>query len=56
MGGALAALVPMPVLAAIILIVAWHMGDWAEIPDIFHSGLTDAGVWAVTLALTISPT
>ena len=49
----LAALVPMPVLAAILVMVAWNMGDWAEIPDIFRTGLTDASVWAVTLALTI---
>jgi sulfate permease, SulP family len=49
----LAALVPMPVLAAILVMVAWNMGDWAEIPDIFRAGLTDASVWAVTLALTI---
>ena len=32
----LAALVPMPVLAAILMMVAWNMGDWAEIPDIFR--------------------
>jgi SulP family sulfate permease len=49
----LAALVPMPVLAAILVMVAWNMGDWAEIPDIFRVGLTDAGVWAVTFALTV---
>ncbi len=49
----LAALIPMPVLAAILVMVAWNMGDWAEIPDVFRTGLTDAGVWAVTLALTI---
>ena len=35
----LAALVPMPVLAAILVMVAWNMGDWAEIPDIFRTGL-----------------
>ncbi len=49
----LAALVPMPVLAAILVMVAWNMGDWAEIPDIFRTGLTDASVWAVTFALTV---
>jgi SulP family sulfate permease len=49
----LAALVPMPVLAAIVLMVAWRMGDWSEIPDVFRGGLTDAGVWAATFALTI---
>jgi SulP family sulfate permease len=49
----LAGLVPMPVLAAILVMVAWNMGDWAEIPDIFRTGLTDASVWAVTFALTV---
>jgi sulfate permease, SulP family len=48
-----AALVPMPVLAAILVMVAWNMGDWAEIPDIFRVGLTDASIWAVTFALTV---
>ncbi|MEO5821855.1 MAG: SulP family inorganic anion transporter, partial [Vicinamibacteraceae bacterium] len=49
----LAALIPMPVLAAILVMVAWNMGDWAEIPDIFRTGLTDASVWAVTFTLTV---
>ena len=49
----LAALIPMPVLAAILMMVAWNMGDWAEIADVFRTGLTDASVWAVTLALTV---
>ena len=29
--------VPMPVLAAILIVVAWNMGDWREIPDIFRT-------------------
>jgi sulfate permease, SulP family len=49
----LAGLVPMPVLAAILVMVAWNMGDWAEIPDVFRTGPMDASVWAVTLALTV---
>jgi SulP family sulfate permease len=49
----LAAQAPMAVLAAIVVMVAWQMGDWAEIPDIFRTGLADAGVWAVTFALTV---
>ena len=49
----LAALVPMPVLAAIVVMVAWNMGEWAEIADVFRTGLTDASVWAVTFALTV---
>jgi SulP family sulfate permease len=48
-----AALVPMPVLAAILMMVAWNMGDWAEIGDVFRTGLADASVWAVTFALTV---
>ena len=43
----------MPVLAAILLVVAWNMGDWEEIPDIFRTSLTDAAVWLVTLLLTV---
>jgi SulP family sulfate permease len=49
----LTALVPMPVLAGIVVMVAWSAGDWDEIGDIFRAGLTDAGVWAVTFALTL---
>jgi SulP family sulfate permease len=29
------------------------MGEWAEITDVFRTGLTDAGVWGVTFALTV---
>ncbi len=49
----LAGYIPMPVLAAILLVVAWNMGDWEEIPDIFRTSLTDAAVWLVTLLLTV---
>jgi SulP family sulfate permease len=41
------------VLAAIVMLVAWTVGDWAEIPDLFRAGPVDAGAWAVTLALTL---
>lgn len=49
----LAGYIPMPVLAAILLIVAWNMGDWQELPDVFRMSLTDISVWAVTFALTV---
>ena len=49
----LASLVPMPVLAAIVAMVAWSAGDWTAIPDQFRAGPLDAIAWAVTLALTI---
>jgi SulP family sulfate permease len=48
-----AALLPMPVLAAIVLMVAWTVGGWREIPDLFRAGPLDSGVWALTLSLTI---
>jgi SulP family sulfate permease len=52
-GSAYAALVPMPVLAAIVIAMAWRAGDWREVTGVFHGGPLDAGVWAITLGLTI---
>jgi SulP family sulfate permease len=49
----LAGYIPMPVLAAILTMVAWNMGDWKEIPDVFRMSLTDSSVWLVTLLLTV---
>jgi SulP family sulfate permease len=45
--------VPMPVLAAILMIVAWNMGDWRELPSIFRMSRTDTTIWLVTFALTV---
>src|SRR5688572_9829969 len=49
----LAARVPMAVLAAILLVVAYNMGEWAEIPQLWKQGWTDRLVWMVTFALTV---
>ena len=49
----LAALIPMSVLAAILLVVAWNMGEWREIPELWKQGWTDRLVWMVTFALTV---
>jgi sulfate permease, SulP family len=49
----LAGYIPMAVLAAILMMVAWNMGDWQEIPDVFRMSLTDSSVWLVTLLLTV---
>jgi sulfate permease, SulP family len=49
----LAALVPMSVLAAILLVVAYNMGEWREIPELWKQGWTDRLVWMVTFALTV---
>jgi SulP family sulfate permease len=49
----LAAAIPMVVLAAILLVVAYHMGEWREIPELWNQGWTDRLVWFVTFALTV---
>ena len=48
-----AAYIPMAVLAAILVVVAWNMGEWHEIPELLKQGWTDRLVWAVTFALTV---
>ncbi len=49
----LAALIPLPVLAAILFVVAWNMGEWAEIPEIVKHAYADIAVWLVTFTLTV---
>ena len=49
----LAAAVPMAVLAAILLVVAYNMGEWREIPELWKQGWTDRIVWLWTFALTV---
>jgi SulP family sulfate permease len=48
-----AASVPMAVLAAILMVVAYNMGEWKEIPELWKQGWTDRLVWMVTFALTV---
>jgi SulP family sulfate permease len=49
----LAAAIPMAVLAAILLVVSYNMGEWREIPELWRQGWTDRLVWIVTFALTV---
>jgi sulfate permease, SulP family len=49
----LARFIPMPVLAAILLMVSWNMGEWHEIPKLLRLTKTDIAVWAVTFGLTV---
>jgi SulP family sulfate permease len=49
----LARFIPMPVLAAILLMVSWNMGEWHEIPKLLRLTKTDVAVWIVTFALTV---
>jgi SulP family sulfate permease len=43
----------MPVLAAILLVVSYNMGEWHEIPKLLKLTKTDISVWLVTFALTV---
>ena len=43
----------MPVLAAILLMVSWNMGEWHEIPKLLRLTQTDIAVWIVTFGLTV---
>jgi SulP family sulfate permease len=49
----LARYIPMSVLAAILLMVSWNMGEWHEIPKLLRLTKTDIAVWAVTFGLTV---
>jgi SulP family sulfate permease len=49
----LARFVPLAVLAAILMVVAYNMGDWTEIPELLRLTKTDIAVWIVTFALTV---
>jgi sulfate permease, SulP family len=49
----LARFIPMAVLAAILLMVSWNMGEWHEIPKLLRLTKTDISVWVVTFGLTV---
>lgn len=49
----LASFIPLSVLAAILLMVAWNMGEWREVPHLLRLTTSDIAVWAVTFALTV---
>jgi SulP family sulfate permease len=49
----LASYIPLAVLAAVLFVVAYNMGEWNEIGGIFHLDFTAISVWLVTFALTV---
>jgi SulP family sulfate permease len=49
----LAGYIPLAVLAAILFVVAYNMGEWHEIPQLLRLTKTDISVWLVTFALTV---
>ena len=49
----LASHIPLAILAAILMIVAYDMGEWAEIPGVLRLGKAETTVWVITFALTV---
>ena len=49
----LVSFVPLAVLAGILMVVSYNMGEWREIPSLLKLTKTDISVWLVTFALTV---
>jgi sulfate permease, SulP family len=49
----LAKYIPLATLAAVLLVVAYNMGEWHAIPNILRLSWADKLVWMVTFALTV---
>jgi SulP family sulfate permease len=45
--------IPMAALAGILMMVAYNMGEWLEIPQLLKLTKTDISIWLVTFALTV---
>jgi sulfate permease, SulP family len=45
--------VPMCALAGILMVVAYNMGEWSEIPQLLKLTNTDITIWLVTFGLTV---
>jgi SulP family sulfate permease len=49
----LARFIPLSVLAAILLVVSYNMGEWREIPELLKLTPLEIGTWFVTFSLTV---
>lgn len=49
----MARFVPLSVLAAILFVVSYNMGEWREIPELLKLSRLEVGTWLVTFALTV---
>ena len=49
----LAKYIPLGVLAAVLFVVAYNMGEWREIPMILKQDRKDIAVWLITFVLTV---
>src|SRR5665213_167568 len=49
----LARFIPLSVLAAILFVVSYNMGEWGEIPELLKLTPLEIGIWLVTFFLTV---
>src|SRR6202158_514833 len=49
----LARFIPLSVLAAILLVVSYNMGEWGEIPELLKLSRMEVATWLVTFLLTV---
>ncbi len=49
----LAKFIPLAALSAVLLVVAWRMGEWDTFSELAHSTKSDLGVMLTTFALTV---
>jgi SulP family sulfate permease len=49
----IARFIPLSVLAAILLVVSYNMGEWGEIPELLKLSRFEIGTWLVTFLLTV---
>ena len=45
--------IPLAVLSAILLVVSYNMGEWAEIPELLKLSRLEVATWAATFVLTV---
>jgi SulP family sulfate permease len=45
--------IPLAVLAGILMVVSYNIGEWKEIPPLLKLSKADISVWAITFALTV---
>ena len=45
--------IPLAMLAGILLIVSYDMGEWREIPEVLKLGPAETAVWGITFLLTV---
>jgi len=49
----LASSIPMPILAGILMMTAYGMGEWNQIPELLRLTKSEIAVWLITFSLTM---